>query len=37
MSKPQPFEVRWDPTDVEAVMDRIRAYPWPPQPAVPDG
>ncbi|MGH6965768.1 MAG: epoxide hydrolase family protein [Phenylobacterium sp.] len=37
MSKPQPFEVRWEPSDVEAVMDRVRAYPWPPQPAVPDG
>ena len=37
MSKPQPFEVRWDAADVEAVMDCIRAYPWPPQPAVPDG
>jgi microsomal epoxide hydrolase len=37
MSKPMPFQVRWDAADVEAVMDRIRAYPWPPQPAVPDG
>jgi microsomal epoxide hydrolase len=37
MSKPTPFQVDWKPTDVEAVMDRIRAYPWPPQPAVPDG
>jgi microsomal epoxide hydrolase len=37
MSKTHPFEVRWEPSDVEAVIDRVRAYPWPPQPAVPDG
>ena len=37
MSKPTPFQVSWDAAEVEAVMDRIRAYPWPPQPAVPDG
>jgi microsomal epoxide hydrolase len=37
MAKIKPFEVRWDAAEVEAVMDRIRAFPWPPQPAVPDG
>ena len=37
MSKPTPFQINWDAAEVEAVMDRIRAYPWPAQPAVPDG
>ncbi len=37
MSQIKPFEVNWTSSEVEAVMDRIRAYPWPPQPAVPDG
>ncbi len=27
MSQIKPFEVNWNPADVEAVMDRIRAYP----------
>lgn len=34
---PQPFEVSWSAADVAAVLDQVRAYPWPPAPAVPDG
>ncbi|MEO8113561.1 MAG: epoxide hydrolase family protein [Phenylobacterium sp.] len=37
MTKPKPFEVRWTPAQVEAVLERVRTYPWPPAPAVPDG
>jgi microsomal epoxide hydrolase len=37
MSKPKPFEVRWCEAEVEAVLGRVRAYPWPPAPDVPDG
>ncbi|MBI1196483.1 MAG: alpha/beta fold hydrolase [Phenylobacterium sp.] len=37
MTKPKPFEVRWSEAEVEAVLDRVRAYPWPPMPEVPDG
>jgi pimeloyl-ACP methyl ester carboxylesterase len=33
----QPFEVNWSEAQVEAVLDRVRAYPWPPIPDVPDG
>jgi len=33
----QPFEVRWDEAQVQAVLDRVRDYPWPPIPEVPDG
>ncbi|MEW5686257.1 MAG: epoxide hydrolase family protein [Pseudomonadota bacterium] len=33
----KPFEVRWTEAEVEAVLARVRAYPWPPAPAVPDG
>ncbi|MET0271590.1 MAG: epoxide hydrolase, partial [Phenylobacterium sp.] len=33
----KPFEVRWDEPQVEAVLDRVRDYPWPPIPAAPDG
>ncbi|HUZ11580.1 MAG TPA: epoxide hydrolase [Caulobacteraceae bacterium] len=37
MSGPAPFTVDWDGAAVGAVLDQIRAYPWPPAPAVPDG
>ena len=37
MSQIQPFEVRWDEAQVAAVLDQVRAYPWPPIPQVPDG
>ncbi|HEY8572115.1 epoxide hydrolase family protein [Phenylobacterium sp.] len=33
----KPFEVRWDEPQVQAVLDRVRDYPWPPQPDVSDG
>jgi microsomal epoxide hydrolase len=37
MSAIQPFEVVWSEADVAAVLDRVRTYPWPPIPEVPDG
>jgi pimeloyl-ACP methyl ester carboxylesterase len=37
MSKIKPFEVSWSEPQVAAVLDRVRAYPWPPIPQVPDG
>lgn len=37
MAKIKPFEVRWTPAEVDAVLDRVRAYPWPVTPEVPDG
>ena len=37
MSTIKPFEVSWREAEVEAVLDRVRAYPWPPEPQVPDG
>ena len=37
MSKTKPFEVAWTDAEVGAVLDRVRAYPWPPAPEVPDG
>ena len=33
----QPFEVAWSDDAVQAVLDQVRAYPWPPAPQVPDG
>jgi microsomal epoxide hydrolase len=33
----EPFEVRWSEAEVEAVLERVRGYPWPPAPEVPDG
>lgn len=33
----EPFEVAWSDAAVAAVLDRVRAYPWPPIPQVPDG
>ncbi len=32
-----PFTVNWDEREVGAVLDRVRAYPWPPAPDVADG
>lgn len=32
-----PFEVNWDGAAVDAVLDRVRSYPWPPVPQVEDG
>jgi microsomal epoxide hydrolase len=37
MSEIKPFEVSWSEAAVEAVLDQVRAYPWPPIPQVPDG
>jgi len=37
MSAIKPFEVSWTDAQVGAVLDRIRAYAWPPIPDVPDG
>jgi len=33
----KPFEVRWTEPEVEAVLRRVRDYPWPPAADVPDG
>ena len=33
----QPFEVEWRPPAIAAVLDKVRAYEWPPQPKVEDG
>ena len=33
----QPFEVKWSEASVQAVLDQVRAYPWPPIPEVPNG
>src|SRR5436190_6982685 len=33
----QPFQVRWTDEAVGAVLDQVRAYPWPIQPDVADG
>ena len=37
MPQSQPFEVAWSAEEVEAVLSQVRAYPWPPAPAVADG
>jgi len=37
MADIRPFEVTWTEAEVGRVLDQVRAYPWPPQPAVPDG
>ena len=37
MTRPKPFEVRWREAEVEAVLGRVRVYPWPPAPEVADG
>jgi microsomal epoxide hydrolase len=33
----KPFTVEWDSDAVAAVLARVRDYPWPPAPEVPDG
>ena len=35
--QPEPFAVDWPVLAVEAVLDQVRAYPWPPAPKVSDG
>ncbi|HET6970035.1 MAG TPA: epoxide hydrolase, partial [Phenylobacterium sp.] len=37
MAEIQPFEVRWTDAEVGAVLDQVRAYPWPAIPDVTDG
>ena len=37
MADIKPFEVTWTEAEVGRVLEQVRAYPWPPQPAVPDG
>lgn len=37
MAEPKPFEVNWHAATVGEVLERVRAYPWPPTPDVPDG
>src|SRR5579872_1134261 len=37
MAEIKPFSVSWSKDAVGAVFDRVRAYPWPPQPEVEDG
>ncbi len=37
MADIKPFDVSWTEAQVADVLDRVRAYPWPPAPAVPDG
>lgn len=37
MPKPKPFEVAWTEAQVGAVLEKVKAYPWPPIPEVPDG
>ncbi|HEY8616483.1 epoxide hydrolase family protein [Phenylobacterium sp.] len=37
MAGPKPFEARWDDAKVADVLQRVRSYPWPPIPDVPDG
>jgi microsomal epoxide hydrolase len=37
MAKPEPFKVDWDAAAIEAVLARVRDYPWPVAPEVPDG
>ncbi|MFI4973594.1 MAG: alpha/beta fold hydrolase [Caulobacterales bacterium] len=33
----KPFKVEWHAASVGEVLEKVRAYPWPPTPAVPDG
>jgi microsomal epoxide hydrolase len=37
MGEIKPFEVAWHAAEVGAVLERVRGYPWPPAPEVPDG
>jgi microsomal epoxide hydrolase len=36
-SAPTPFSVAWEADAVEAVLARVRDYPWPPAPKVAEG
>ena len=33
MADIKPFEVTWTEAEVGRVLDQVRAYPWPRQPA----
>ena len=33
----RPFEVDWSAPAIDAVLGKVRAYEWPPQPQVEDG
>ena len=37
MTEPKPFEVEWHAAKVGEVLERVRAYPWPLAPEVPEG
>src|SRR5271168_3189019 len=37
MSEATPFTVEWSEAQVATQLDRVRGYPWPPIPEVPDG
>ena len=37
MAEIKPFQVAWTEAQVADVLDRVRAYPWPPMPDAPDG
>ncbi|MFO1013689.1 MAG: epoxide hydrolase [Caulobacteraceae bacterium] len=37
MAGAQPFAVDWSATEIGAVLEKVRAYPWPPMPDVADG
>ena len=37
MAEIKPFTVDWPQARVAAVLDKVRDYPWPPIPEVPDG
>lgn len=37
MSQVQPFSVAWSQAEIDDVLARVRAYPWPPVADIPDG
>ena len=37
MARTESFTVNWDAASVGAVLEKVRDYPWPPAPEVPDG
>jgi microsomal epoxide hydrolase len=37
MAEVKPFKVAWSEAAVAEVLERVRSYPWPVQPDVPDG
>ena len=37
MAEIKPFKVEWHAAEVGAVLEKVRGYPWPPTPDVPDG